>query len=98
MVKGGYQIIDLKQHKFVADVEVKINGISKLIENTTKPIIITGLVFDDYYHRDYWVNFFSTNTYHIAFVPLSLNYAVKPGLIIRIDKYDNVSVCYMELQ
>lgn len=57
MGKGGYQIIDFKKHSFVSENPVVIKGIYNLIKNTSKPIIITGLVFDNIYTRDIWANF-----------------------------------------
>lgn len=43
---GGYQIIDLKNHNFVDNVDFTIEGIYNKIESTRKPILISGFQYE----------------------------------------------------
>ena len=52
MTKGGYQIINLKNHTFTSGVGFEIKGIYDLIEGTRKAILISGLVVDDTEYHD----------------------------------------------
>lgn len=43
-MNGGYQIVSLKNINFESGDGFKIDGIFNTIKNTTKPILLTGIV------------------------------------------------------
>ena len=52
MIKGGYQIIDLGGKNLTINVGMVYEGLYESIENTTKPILISGLVINHYEYND----------------------------------------------
>lgn len=53
---GGYQIIDFKNHNFQEGMGFVIDGIYDKIESTRKPILVTGLILDEYEYRNKFVD------------------------------------------
>lgn len=43
MLRGGYQIIDLKHKKLVAASNISLPGIYNRIESTTKPLLLSNI-------------------------------------------------------
>lgn len=52
MIKGGYQIIDLENKYLNLNVGMVYEGLYEQIENTTKPILISGLAIEDTSYSD----------------------------------------------
>ena len=52
MIKGGYQIIDLENKYLTINVGMVYEGVYEQIENTTKPILISGLAIEDTAYSD----------------------------------------------
>lgn len=56
-MRGGYQIIDLKNKNLTTDVGMVYDGIYEKMESTRKPILVTGMQLDDKEYRDAFVDF-----------------------------------------
>lgn len=55
MVKGGYQIIDLKGIPLTSGVGMQYEGLYDLIEGTRKVIMLSGISIDDVEYHDCFV-------------------------------------------
>ena len=56
-MRGGYQIIDLKNKNITTDVGMVYEGIYDIMEGTRKPIMVTGMQVDEKEYRDAIVDF-----------------------------------------
>ena len=56
MKNGGYVIIDFSGVNFTENTPVNIPGIYKMIDGGSKPIVISGLVFNEIKYRDRFVS------------------------------------------
>lgn len=52
---GGYKIIDLKKKNHTTGVGMLNDGIYDAIEETTKPIMLSNLVYEDKEYKDVFV-------------------------------------------
>ena len=57
MVKGGYQIIDLKNKELQLGVGMVYDGIYDLLESTRKVVLVSGLNIDGTEYKDMFLNF-----------------------------------------
>ena len=72
MKKGGYQIIDLKNYNMLQDGTITVPGIYRLISNTNKPLLLTGITFNNTKQREQYVVAQKTGTqYVISFTALT---------------------------
>lgn len=55
MVKGGYQIIDLKGTPLTTGVGMQYEGLYDLIEGTRKAIMLSGIYIDGVEYHDCFV-------------------------------------------
>lgn len=55
MQKGGYQIIDLRDHAHTAGVGAIHEGIYDKIEGTRKPILLSGIVLNAVEYHDTYI-------------------------------------------
>lgn len=103
MKKGGYVIIDFSGIKFSVDKAVKIPGIYEKIKSGTKPILISGLVFDDVEYRDRFVSPENVGVQYI--VPISdVRYMsggvsetqMHTAMWLEVTAQDNVTARYYE--
>lgn len=62
MVKGGYQIIDLKNKILTSGVGVVYDGIYDKVEGTRKPILVSGLNVGGTEYHDSFVDFTVSGT------------------------------------
>lgn len=62
MVKGGYQIIDLKNKALTSGVGVVYDGIYDKVEGTRKPILVSGLNVGGTEYHDSFVDFTVSGT------------------------------------
>ena len=103
MKKGGYAIFDFSGISFSVDKAVKIPGIYEKIKGATKPILISGLVFDD---NEYCDRFVSPENVGLEYViPISdvrymggasLETQMHMALWLEITAQDNVTARYYE--
>ena len=54
MTKGGYQIIDFEGKKQNEEYTIVLDGVYEKVKNTTKAILISGLVWGDTKYRDFF--------------------------------------------
>lgn len=83
MKKGGYKILDLQNKNIVNGAYAIVDGVYEAIESTTKPLLLSGLRFNDVEYRD---------TYVTATVSGQDYKIVVNGFTITITSADHVSV------
>ena len=72
MKKGGYQIIDLKNYNMLQDDTITVPGIYSLISSTNKPLLLTGITFNNTKQRGQYVVAQKNGTqYVISFTALT---------------------------
>ena len=72
MKKGGYQIIDLKNYNMLQDGTITVPGIYSLISSTNKPLLLTGITFNNTKQREQNEKTKKTGTqYVISFTALT---------------------------
>lgn len=57
MIKGGYQILDLRDRNFVIGAGSTINGAYETIEGTRKAILVSGIVIAGVEYHDTFAEF-----------------------------------------
>ena len=87
MKKGGYQIIDLKNYNMIQDGTITVPGIYSLISSTNKPLLLTGITFNNTKQREQYVVAQKNGTqYVISFTALT-------GTVqLRIETNDLISI------
>lgn len=65
--KGGYKIINLEDYSFTTGTAVTVKGIYDLIEETNKPILLSGLTLDTKEIPDFYVLFIVNGSDFVGF-------------------------------
>lgn len=65
--KGGYKIINLKGQAFVKGTAKTVKGLYALIEETDKPILISGLNLDGSEIDDFYVLFLVKSNKYVGY-------------------------------
>lgn len=83
MVKGGYQIIDLKNKTLTSGVGMVFDGVYNKVEGTRKPILVSGLNVGGTEYHDSFVDFTVAGTAYTGTIY---------GKTIKIEDTDTVTV------
>lgn len=89
MLKGGYQIVDLKNHNHTSGVGAIHEGIYDLIEGTTKPILISGITVNAVEYHDTFIFPCVNGSNYVAVV--GVNPSQNEEIVINIQDNDVVT-------
>lgn len=82
-MRGGYQIIDLKNKNLTDGVGMVYDDVYDTMEGTRKTVLITGMQVDDVEYRDCYVDFTLTGKAYIGAIH---------GKEIKIEDTDVVTI------
>lgn len=87
MKKGGYQIIDLKNYNMLQDDTITVPGIYSLISSTNKPLLLTGITFNNTKQREQYVVVQKSGTQYV------ISFTASTGMVqLLIDSNDLISI------
>ena len=87
MKKGGYQIIDLKDFNMIQDGTITVPGIYSLISSTNKPLLLTGITFNNTKQREQYVVAQKTGTQYV------ISFTASTGTVqLTIETNDLISI------
>lgn len=89
MTKGGYQIIDLKNHNHTSGVGAIHEDIYDKIEGTTKPILLSGIVVNGVEYHDAYIFPCVNGSNYVAIV--GENPTTNERIVINIEDTDVVT-------
>lgn len=82
-MRGGYQIIDLKNKNFTTGVGIVFEGVYDLLEGTRKAILFTGIQVDDTEFGDTFVELDVEGSAYIGIIY---------GTTIKIEDTDVITI------
>lgn len=87
MKKGGYQIIDLKNYNMLQDGTITVPGVYNLISSTNKPLLLTGITFNNTKQPEQYVVAQKTGTYY------GISFTASTGTVtLAIDTTDVITI------
>lgn len=84
MKKGGYQIIDLENRNFKSAQPQEMVGIYDKIEATRKPILVSGIQFNDVEYHDAFAS--------VIKVGSRFDLTIQDGFVISVTDTDIVAI------
>lgn len=82
-MRGGYQIIDLKNKNLTDGVGTKYDNVYDAMKGTKKTVLITGMKVNDVEYRDCYVDFTLSGTAYVGTIY---------GKQIKIENTDVVTI------
>lgn len=89
---GGYKIVNLEGFSFTSGVGQTVKGIYENIENTNKPILVSGLEIDGVEIKDFFTLFSVSSTNFVGNSTLNFSGSTLTAYVITVTDEDLVTI------